>query len=148
MSDTFVVKDSGKRTEFETGSRRDTEDDKPDFTLLPWVALARFAFHLMKGAVKYGRKNWEKGQSMSRAERSLGRHYAGYLAGDRSEDHLSAIMFNAGLLIDHEERIARGELPASLDDRDECRRTARPVVVEFHDAAGANLEPSRLAAWS
>jgi len=137
LADSFTVKDSGARMDFVTGSRRDTEDGKPDFTLLPWVALARFAFHLMKGAVKYGRHNWQKGQSMSRAERSLGRHYAGYLAGDRSEDHLSAIMFNAGLLIDHEERIARGELPASLDDRDECRRTA--PAVEFHDAAGAHV---------
>lgn len=129
MADSFTVKDSGARLDFVTGSRRDVEDGKPDWTLLPWVALGRVAEHLRKGAVKYGRHNWSKGQSMGRAERSLGRHYVQYLQGDRSEDHLSAIVFNACLLLDHEQRIARRELPASLDDRDDFRRTAPAIAV-------------------
>ena len=118
MDDKFVVKDSGARVDFATGSRRDVEDDKPDYTLLPWLALARVARHLMKGAVKYGRNNWRLGQAMGRADRSLMRHVVQYTQGDRSEDHLSAIVFNACLLLDHEQRIAAGELPAELDDRD------------------------------
>ena len=118
LTDTFVVKDSGARVDFATGSRRDVEDDKPDYTLLPWLALARVARHLMKGAVKYGRNNWRLGQSMGRADRSLMRHVVQYMQGDRSEDHLSAIVFNACLLMDHEQRVAFGELPSELDDRD------------------------------
>ena len=119
MDDTFAVKDSGARVDFSTGSRRDVEDDKLDWTLLPFFGLRRVVRHLMKGASKYGRNNWRLGQSMGRADRSLLRHAIdGYFAGDRSEDHLAAIVFNAVLLMDHEERIAAGELPAELDDRD------------------------------
>ena len=35
---------------------------------------------------------------------------------------MAAIIFNASVLLDHEERIKRGELPASLDDRDPLTR--------------------------
>ena len=31
----FVVKDSGVREDFDSGMRRDTEEGKPDYTLLP-----------------------------------------------------------------------------------------------------------------
>lgn len=120
----FAIKDSGKRLEFETGSRRDTEDDKLDYSLLPEHLQDRLAAHLMKGALKYGRHNWKKGQSMARAERSLLRHVYAYFRGKRDEDHLSAAVFNIALIQDHEARIAANELPASLDDRDEHRRTA------------------------
>lgn len=114
----FVIKDSGKREDFGTGSVRDTEDGKVDWTLLPTIAMARFVRHLMRGAKKYGRHNWTKGQSMARAERSLCRHLVAYMEGERTEDHLAAIVFNASVLMDHEERIKTGALPAHLDDRD------------------------------
>lgn len=114
----YVTKDSGQRVDFETGSRRDVEDGKLDFTLIPWMSLRRYVELLQRGADKYGRNNWRKGQSMARGERSLARHFAQYLAGERDEDHLAAIVFNAVLLMDHEDRLARGELPKSLDDRE------------------------------
>jgi hypothetical protein len=120
----FVTKDSGARIEFGTGSVRDTEAGKLDWTLLPRRGLARLVGLLMRGAEKYGRHNWQLGQSLGRAERSLERHWAAYLAGEREEDHLAAVVFNACVILDHEDRIAAGELPARLDDRDECRRTA------------------------
>jgi Domain of unknown function (DUF5664) len=114
----FTIKDSGERLEFETGSRRDVETDKLDYSLLPWEALDRDVAHYMNGLVKYGRHNWTKGQSLARAERSMLRHLVQYLRGERTEDHLAALRFNAALIMDHEARIARGELPKSLDDRD------------------------------
>jgi hypothetical protein len=120
----FVTKDSGERTDFGTGSVRDVETGKLDLTLLFGFrhAWRRFVGLLQRGADKYGRHNWQKGQSLSRAERSLLRHVDAYLAGERDEDHLAAVIFNAALILDHEERIASGELPAELDDRDEWRK--------------------------
>ena len=151
----FTTKDSGARTEFGTGSVRDVETGKPDWTLLPFEALERFLGLMQRGAVKYGRHNWTKGQSMARAERSMFRHMVQYLKGERDEDHLAAVVFNASLILDHEERIKRGELPAHLDDRDEFRRpglvrlrqASDRIVLnekgrpsgEFHDVAGASV---------
>jgi len=123
----YVTKDSGERTEFGTGSVRDTEADKLDYTLLPFRALDRVTGLLTRGAGKYGRHNWTKGQSMARAERSLFRHLIAYQAGQHDEDHMAAVVFNACVILDHEERIAAGELPERLDDRDEHRQTARPL---------------------
>jgi len=39
-----------------------------------------------------------------------------YQQGDKSEDHLAAVMFNAMAIIHNEEMIRRGVLPAELDD--------------------------------
>jgi len=58
---------------------------------------------------------------MARAERSLFRHLIAYQAGQHDEDHMAAVVFNACVILDHEERIAAGELPERLDDRDEHR---------------------------
>ena len=124
----YVTKDSGERTEFGTGSVRDTEADKLDYTLLPFRALSRFVALLTRGAAKYGRHNWTKGQSMARAERSLFRHLIAYQAGQHDEDHMAAVVFNACVILDHEERIAAGELPERLDDRDEHRCVNGPPV--------------------
>jgi hypothetical protein len=127
----YVTKDSGERREFGTGSVRDTEAGKIDWTLLPLTGLERFIALMMRGAGKYGRHNWRKGQSMARAERSLWRHLVAYQNGERDEDHLTGVIFNAALLLDHEERIARGELPAELDDRDEYRKPApAPALID------------------
>lgn len=94
----FVVKDSGKREEFDSGMRRDTEDGKPDFTLIRRGPMfRRWAEHLTKGAVKYGRHNWTKANSMEeleRFQRSAARHFEQWLDGDRDEDHAAAVMFN------------------------------------------------------
>jgi hypothetical protein len=64
---------------------------------------------------------------MARAERSLFRHLIAYQAGQHDEDHMAAVVFNACVILDHEERIGTGELPPRLDDRDEHRQTARPL---------------------
>lgn len=53
MSDYSEVKDSGKRQEFGTGSRRDTRDGKGRYDLIPPYFLKRLAVHLENGAVKY-----------------------------------------------------------------------------------------------
>lgn len=94
----FVVKDSGAREEFDSGMRRDTEDGKADFTLIRKGPLfKRWAEHLTKGAEKYGRHNWTNANSeeeLERFQRSAARHFEQWLAGDRDEDHASAVIFN------------------------------------------------------
>lgn len=117
----FVTKDSGTRVEFDTGAVRDTEDGKLRYDLIPLDALDRWAGLMTRGMRKYGERNWERGQSMARMESSALRHLIQYLKGERDEDHLAAVLFNVGALIDHEERIARGELPSHLDDRRSSR---------------------------
>lgn len=96
--DEFQVKDSGKREEFSGGMLRDTEEGKTDYTLiLDGPMFDRWAIHLTKGAVKYGRRNWLKGagqEEYSRARRSALRHMLQWLAGVRDEDHAAAVMFN------------------------------------------------------
>lgn len=113
------VKDSGKRESFTTGSRRDTREGKGRFDLMPPKALRRLARHFENGAVKYGDRNWEKGQPQSRFLDSALRHLNNYLDGLRDEDHLSAAAWNVLCMIHQEERFAQGwnselnDLPAN-----------------------------------
>jgi hypothetical protein len=112
----FVVKDSGKRQEYATGARRDTNEGRGRFDLLPPHALTRLAQLYEKGALKYSERNWEKGIPLSRFFNSALRHMVNYLDGDRSEDHLAAVLFNIAGYIQTEKWVKDGVLPADLDD--------------------------------
>ena len=116
MTEFNNVKDSGERQQFDTGSRRDTREGKGRFDLLPPYAIHRLAKHFENGAKKYGDRNWEKGQPLSRYLDSAIRHLFKYLGGDRSEDHLSACSWNCMAFIETEKRIKDGTLPKELDD--------------------------------
>jgi hypothetical protein len=80
---------------FETGGKRDSNSTKPFIHNLKGYTRQRFGYHMNKGASKYGDGNWEKGLPTSCYIESLDRHLAAYMEGDRSEDHLAAIIFNA-----------------------------------------------------
>ncbi len=54
MTQFNAVKDSGERQEFDTGARRDTQDGKVLYGLIPPYPLKRLAQHYTNGAVKYG----------------------------------------------------------------------------------------------
>ncbi len=108
------VKDSGKREEFLTGSVRDTREGKGRFDLLPPYAITRLAQHYENGAKKYGDRNWEKGQYLSRYMDSALRHLFKYLGGSREEDHLVAVAWNILGYIETEKWIDDGVLPEEL----------------------------------
>jgi hypothetical protein len=91
----FETKDSGKRETWDTGAQRDTEDGKGRYDLIPAGPVHRLAQLYQRGAVKYEDNNWKKGIPTKRFMSSLLRHAFQYLAGDRSEDHLAAVAFNA-----------------------------------------------------
>lgn len=110
VSAKFDVKDSGKRAEFSGGAVRDTEDGKTRYDLVSPHMLRRLAEHMTKGAVKYEPRNWEKGIPTERLVSSALRHFQQWRLGDRSEDHLSAVLFNIGALVHFEE--APGGNPA------------------------------------
>jgi len=110
------VKDSGKRQEFSTGSVRDTRIGKGRFDLISPIALKRLAKHYQNGSSKYGDRNWERGQPLSRYLDSLIRHAYCLLEGQKDEDHASAIAWNAMAFVHTEEMINRGILPKELND--------------------------------
>ncbi len=116
MPDYSNVTDSGQRQSFATGSVRDTRAGKGRYDLISPLALRRLARHYENGAVKYGDRNWEKGQQIMRYIDSAIRHLYAYVEGKRDEDHLAAAMWNAAGAIHTEEAIARGLLPKELND--------------------------------
>ena len=110
------VKDSGERQKFDTGSQRDTQEGKGRFDLLPPYAVGRLARHFENGAVKYGDRNWERGQPTSRYMDSALRHIFAFVGGDTSEDHLAAGAWNLLAAIETENRVETHVLPAYLLD--------------------------------
>lgn len=100
----FVTKDSGKREEYDSGMRRDTQEGKPRFDLLlvdgvPFDEqfLTRLAALLERGATKYGEKNWQLANSeeeLLRFRASGLRHMYQWLCGEDDEDHAAAVVFN------------------------------------------------------
>ena len=90
----MIIKDSGQRTEFETGAVRDMHEGKGDFVAMPADALLRLSKLYEAGAKKYGRFNYLKGIPISSFMDSALRHIYKYLAGWDDEDHLAAAAFN------------------------------------------------------
>lgn len=112
----FVVKDSGKRQEFSTGAKRDTDVGKGRFDLLPCHALTRLAQLFESGALKYGESNWRKGMPLNRYLDSAMRHMVKFMDGQRDEDHAIAVVWNMMCLIETEHMIENKELPDELNN--------------------------------
>lgn len=112
------VKDSGRRQEFDTGSRRDTRDGKGRYDLIPPYFLKRLAVHLENGAKKYGDKNWQKGQPLSRYLDSAMRHLCAVLDNQDDEDHAAAVAWNVMAFMCTKHWIETAVLPSELDDGD------------------------------
>lgn len=103
----FEMKDSGNRTEFETGAIRESDDGKPRFSLIPPGALKRVAMVLTKGAKKYKEYNWI-GLPTSRSLDSAMRHIEQYRNGETDEDHLAHAVTNL-MFIMHQEGTAQDD---------------------------------------
>lgn len=112
----YELKDSGVREEFETGSRRDTRAGKGRYDLLPPRAMRRLAQVFEAGGAKYGDRNWERGQPLSRFLDSGIRHAFDWLEGKGDEDHLAQAVWNLLCAMETQERVKAGVLPAELAD--------------------------------
>lgn len=114
--DYYVTLDSGERRDWETGARRDVDTGKPRYDLIPVTALRQWAELMGRGAVKYGDRNWEKGMPVSVFVASALRHFYQFLEGDRRENHLAAVLFNVGGILQMEEYAEQGTVPAYFLD--------------------------------
>jgi hypothetical protein len=119
MSDckTYVTKGREEKESFSTGSVRDTRDGKGRFDLIPTMPMRRVADLYERGAIRYGDRNWQKGQNLMRYIDSLMRHTNNLVAGESSEDHAAAVVWNAFGYMYTLGEIEAGRLPKELDDR-------------------------------
>lgn len=126
----YTTKDSGKRQDFDTGTKRDTQEGKPRYELIPATALRRIAGLYARGAIKYDEWNWSKGMPYSRFIASTMRHLFQYILGDRDEDHLAAVCFNI-MAIMHFEEVGRD---AELDDIHKHYMKREPACISSEPA--------------
>ena len=89
-----MIKDSGERTEFETGAKRDMHAGKGRMDLLPWYGIMEVSKHCEEGALKYGEPKVDKGIPLHSLLDSASRHLAKYMVGMDDEDHLRAACWN------------------------------------------------------
>lgn len=116
MSDYVNVKVAPSQLQFNTGAVRGNSGGKGRYDLLPAYAVSRLAKHFENGAKVYADENWRKGIPLRRYLDSALRHTFMYLEGRRDEDHAAAAMWNMMALIETEEMIRRGILPAELNN--------------------------------
>lgn len=95
----YVTRDSGNRTTFDSGMIRDTTEGKINWALaLDGPMFQRWAELLTRGSVKYEPRNWMKAQGMDEYDRfreSAFRHFIQwYYGADDGEDHAAAVIFN------------------------------------------------------
>lgn len=131
------IKDSGQRSNFDSGAVRDCQEGKGRMDLMPVSALIEVSKVFEEGARKYTARNWEKGIPLSRYIDSGLRHALKYLRGDRDEPHLVQACWNFLCGLDTLKRIEEGLLPAELDDlpkpREECRECLAERVVRQYE---------------
>lgn len=106
----YTTKDSGRRKEYDSGMRRDSNEGKPDYTLIYEPMLTRWAELMTRGAEKYGRRNWELANSEEELERfkaSAYRHFVQAMRGDTDEDHYAAVYFNIAAIVRLEDMLGK-----------------------------------------
>lgn len=101
---------------FRTGSVRDARVGKGRYDLIPPEAIHELAVHFEDGARKYGDRNWELGQPISRIMDSALRHAFSYMAKKNDENHLVAACWNLIAAMTIRARVSKGKLPKELDD--------------------------------
>lgn len=131
MSNTFVVKDSGTRETWETGSRRDSREGKGRFDLIPTLPLRELAIHYEQGAAKYDDNNWKKGQPLMRYIDSAMRHINALVAGENTENHAIAAAWNMFAYRWTLNEIQSGRLPRELDNRPEPEPQYQETKYEY-----------------
>lgn len=113
--------DTGGRTEFDTGARRDASVGKGLPSNIPPGFLRELAVRYEQGRDKYANidertPNWMLGIPLSRYIDSAFRHLMAMAEGDKTENHAAAVGWNAAGFWWTEKAIEEGRLPASLND--------------------------------
>jgi len=89
----------GDMEKTEAGAKRESNDGRGRFDLLPYEAIEALAKWYEDGAKKYGDRNWEDGLSVKDCINRMIRHALKAGNGWEDEDHLSAVMWNAAAAI-------------------------------------------------
>lgn len=89
-----MLKDSGERTTFSTGAKRDRQHGKGMPSLVPNFVIWLVSRVYEDGAIKYAKRNWEKGMPLSQYIDSAERHLAKLKCGMRDEPHASQVIWN------------------------------------------------------
>lgn len=76
-----MILDSGNRRTFDTGAKRDIDDNKGRMDLLPWAAIMEVSKHCAEGCKKYGEHNVDLGIPTNSLCDSAARHLGKYLDG-------------------------------------------------------------------
>jgi len=98
------MNDGGTRMDYGEGTAmREVTVGKGRPDLITPYGLTRLSKWYELGAEKYADRNWENGMPFSRYTASMFRHVIAWMKGDKSEDHLSAIAWNALAIIHHQE---------------------------------------------
>lgn len=126
-----MIKDSGARTEFSTGAKRDIQHGKGRMDLLPWYGIMEVSKHCEEGAEKYGEHNVDKGIPLHSLCDSAARHLAKFIAGEMDEDHLRAAAWN--LLWALNQRTTHPELDDLYSHKEKVEKV-RNVIDEFNKA--------------
>lgn len=103
-----VIKDSGKRHQFSTGARRDIQEGKGRYDLLPFYAIERVSKIFEAGSLKYGVENWRAGIPLRRYLDSALRHLCKAAQGQKDEDHFAMVVWNICCLMETKFMIDRG----------------------------------------
>ena len=140
-----MIKDSGDRTEFETGAVRDMKKGVGRMDLLPWYGIMEVSKHCEEGAEKYGEHNVDKGIPLHSLCDSAARHLAKFICGETDEDHLRAACWN--LLWALNQRKTHPELDDLYSHKARAKEktvdeTAKPKLREltFAELVAADLE--------
>lgn len=90
-------------TTFATGAVRSSDVQKYAYHLMSPIGMKRWAATCQEGKEKYSSYNWEAGIPITDIlDHAMG-HIVAYLSGDRSEDHLGHLIWNAAAACHSEE---------------------------------------------
>lgn len=85
---------TGSVREFESGAKRDSNDNKIRPDLISPKMLKALGKVLADGAKHYGERNWEKGMPLAVFKESAARHYVSWMNNETDEDHAAKLIFN------------------------------------------------------
>lgn len=94
-----MISGQGEMKQTEFGSKRESNEGRGRFDLIPYEAMEALAKWYEEGAKKYDERNWEKGISVKDCINRMIRHALKVGSGFTDEDHLAAVMWNAAAAI-------------------------------------------------